>query len=162
MNLHNLTEKYQDLLDLAADGGDREQLDAMLDGLGGKIEEKIGNTACVVRSLELQGDVLDAEIKRLQARRSSMLNNATYLKECMQTSMTVMELDKVKTPLFTIGIQNNPPKVVVVDEFAIPESYFKVPQPTRSLMKEEVAKAWKAGQAVPGTEIVQEKSIRIK
>lgn len=162
MNLHNLTEQYQDLLDLAADGGDREQLDAMLDGLGGKIEEKIGNTACVVRSLELQAEVIDAELKRLQARRSSMLNNATYLKERMQTSMTVMELDKVKTPLFTIGIQNNPPKVVVVDEFAIPESYFKVPQPTRSLMKEEVAKAWKAGQSVPGTEIVQEKSIRIK
>lgn len=162
MNLYNLTEQYQDLLDLAADGGDREQLDEMLDGLGGKIEEKIGNTACVVRSLELQGDVLDAEIKRLQARKSSMLNNAAYLKERMQASMTVLERDKIKTPLFTVGIQNNPPKVVVVDEFAIPETYFYTPQPQRSLMKKEVTDAWRRGENVPGVEIVQEKSIRIK
>lgn len=162
MNLYDLAAQYQDLLDLAASGAPVEELDAMLDGLEGKLEEKLERTACVVRSVEANAEVIDAEIKRLQARKSSMLNNAQYLKDRMEAILTVLGKDKIKTPLFNIGMANNPPKVVVLDEMSIPEEYFQTPVPQRSLMKKEVAEAWKRGEVVPGTEIVQERKLRIR
>lgn len=162
MNLYELTEQYQDLLDLAAGGAPSEDLEVMLDGLEDRLEDKIEKTACVVRSIDLHAAAVDEEIKRLQARKSSMLNNAEYLKSRIETSLNVLGKDKMKTPLFNIGMVNNPPKVVVVDEFSIPETYFHTPQPQRSLMRAEIAKAWKGGQPVPGTQIVQDKRLSIK
>lgn len=162
MRLYDLSEQYQILLDMACDDPTNEQLQEMLNGLEGKIEEKIENTIKVVRSLEAQAKAIKEEEERLKARRTSIENSATRIKENVETIMKRMELEKVKGQLFTISLQSNPPKVVVLDEFHIPQKYFVTPQPVPQLQKKEIIEAWKNGVDIPGVQVVQEKSLRVR
>lgn len=162
MYLYELSEQYQTLLDMACDDPTNEQLQEMINGLEGKIEEKIENTIKVVRSLEAQAKAIKDEEERLKSRRTSIENNVARLKENVETIMKRVELEKVKGQLFTISLQSNPPKVVVLDEFFIPQKYFVTPQPVPQLQKKEIIEAWKSGADIPGVQVVQEKSLRVR
>ncbi|MMZ69582.1 hypothetical protein D1872_324470 [compost metagenome] len=73
-----------------------------------------------------------------------------------------MEIEKVKGKLFNISLQSNPPKVVVMDEFNIPQKYFVTPQPVPQLQKKDIIEDWKQGKEIPGVQVVQEKSLRVR
>ncbi|MFD1179518.1 siphovirus Gp157 family protein [Paenibacillus puldeungensis] len=162
MRLYELSEQYQMLLDMASEDPTNEQLQAMLEGMEGKIDEKIENTIKVVRSLESEAKAIKDEEDRLKSRRTAIENNAKYLKENIEIIMKRMELEKVKGQLFTISLQSNPPKVVVVDEFDIPQKYFVTPEPVPQLQKKDIIEAWKSGKEIPGVLVVQEKSLRVR
>lgn len=163
MRLFDLTEQYQDLLDLLQDDTDNEQLQSMLEGLSGKIEEKAENLAKVIKSIEANEDVLDAEIKRLTARKKTLTNNRNSLKTMLQLNMERLNTKKITGSLFTVSLQKNPPKVNVLDEESIPEHYSVVPDPPEPVLnKKKVLDDLKAGIEIPGVEMVQEQSLRIK
>ncbi|MEK5167139.1 siphovirus Gp157 family protein [Paenibacillus sp. FSL R5-0527] len=162
MRLYELSEQYETLLEMAIDNPDNEQLQEFLVGLEGKIEEKIENTIKVIRSLEAEAKAIKEEEERLAARRKSIENSFVRLKENVETIMKRMELEKVKGQLFTISLQSNPPKVVVLDEFDIPQKYFVTPEPVPQLQKREIIEAWKQGKDIPGVQVVQEKSLRVR
>lgn len=162
MRLYDLSEQYQMLLDMASDDPTNEQLQEMINGLEGKIDEKIENTIKVVRALEAEAKVIKEEEDRLKSRRTSIENNATRLKEYVEIIMKRMKLEKVEGQLFTVSLQSNPPKVIVLDEFHIPQKYFVMPQPVPQLQKKEIIEAWKNGADIPGVQVVQEKSLRVR
>jgi hypothetical protein len=70
-----------------------------------------------------------------------------------------MEIDKIKTPLFTVSLQKNPPSVEIVNEDLIPEQFKKV---TYTVAKKDILEALKNGQVIEGAEIKQTKSLRIR
>ncbi|GIO83517.1 hypothetical protein J25TS5_04490 [Paenibacillus faecis] len=162
MKLYELSEQYEILLEMASEDPDNEQLQEYLSGIEGKIEEKVENTVKVIRSLEAQAQAIQAEEVRLQARRTAIENNAQRIKDNLENVMKRMELEKVKGELFTVSLQTNPPKVAVIDEFLIPQKYFVTPQPVPKLQKKEIIEAWKAGKDIPGIQVVQEKSLRVR
>ncbi|NJJ38578.1 siphovirus Gp157 family protein [Paenibacillus apii] len=162
MRLYDLTQQYSDMLDFLEDDADNEQLQAMLDGLEGKIEEKIENTVKVMKSLESDAAAIDAEIKRLSGRKSALTNNITYLKTNVEQTMLKLGIEKVKGNIYTVAMQNNSPKVNVIDESLIPRSFFKV-SVTESLDKKMILDAMKSGEySGPGAAISQEKSLRVR
>ncbi|MDY8046538.1 siphovirus Gp157 family protein [Paenibacillus polymyxa] len=163
MRLYDLAEQYNDILDFLQDDSDNEKLQQMLDGLGGKIEEKIENTVKVMKSLESDVNGIDAEIKRLTSRKASLNNNISYLKQIIEFSMTSLDITKIKGSLFTVSMQNNPPKVNVIDAGWIPRDYFRVPEVVPQLDKKRLLEDLKSGiYAGPGAAIVQEKSLRVR
>lgn len=162
MRLYDLSEQYETLLELASEDPDNEQLQEYLSGLEGKIEEKVENTIKVVRSLEAQAQAIEAEEKRLQTRRTTIEKNAQWLKENLATFMKRLELEKVNGELFTVSLQTNPPKVNVIDEFLIPQKYYVTPAPVPKLQKKEIIEAWKQGKDIPGVQVVQDKSLRVR
>lgn len=163
MRLYDLAEQYNDLLDHLQDEANNEELQRMLDGIGGKIEEKIENTVKVMKSLESDVTAIDAEIKRLSGRKSTLSNNISYLKTNIEQSMSSMDLSKVKGVLFTVSMQNNPPKVNVVDESSIPKDYFRIPEVVPVLDKKRLLDELKKGSyTIPGVALVQEKSLRVR
>ena len=156
--LYELTEKYQHVLDLA------EQLDAevlkdTLDSIDDAIEVKAENTAKVVKELEGKVNAIDAEIKRLQERKSTLINNTKGIKGYLQTEMEKIGKTKIKGELFNIGIQNNPVSVNVLNESLIPERFF-VPQ-SANLDKKALKEELKHGD-IPGAELIQTKGLRIR
>lgn len=160
MRLYDLTEQYQDLLDHLRDEPDNEQFQAMLDGLEGKIEDKVENTIKVAKTLEYEAKALGEEIKRLQGRKSSIENNRKRLLENAQQILEDAKLDKLQGKLFNIWIQNNPPSVKILDESLIPKQFYKTPEPV--LQRSEIMDAIKAGDSVPGVEIVQGRGLRVR
>lgn len=162
MRLYDLSEQYTDLLDLLEQDADNEQLQTMLDGLEGKIEEKIENTAKVMKSLEFNAECIDTEIKRLTSRKSALTNNITYLKNNIEQSMLRLGIDKVTGNIYTVAMQNNPPKIQVIDESQISDFFFNL-KIDRTLNRKKLMDAIKnEGYHTMGATIVQEKSLRVR
>ena len=162
MRLYDMTEQYNDLLELLQDDADNEALQAMLNGLEGKIEEKIENYVKVMKSIEANAEAIDNEIKRLSARKAVLVKNAASLKQTVESTMRNFNIDKVKGTIHTIGFKKNPPKLNVLDETLIDESYF-VTKTDRALDKRRLLEDLKNENYLGfGVEIVQETSLQIK
>lgn len=159
MKLYELTESYNQVLEMA-EQLDTETLKDTLDSIDEAIEIKVENTAKVVRSLESNVDIIDSEIKRLTAKKSTLNNNIKGIKSYMQESMEQVGKDKIKGQLFNVGIQNNPQSVNVLDEKKINLNYF-VEQPPK-LDKKLLLADLKEGKEIKGVELQQTRSLRIR
>ena len=158
MKLYELTSGYQQVLEIA-EQLDAETLKDTLDSIEGAIEDKVENTAFVIRSLESNVKIIDEEIKRLQAMKSAQQNNANSLKTYIQESMEMVGLDKVVGNLIKVTVQNNPPSVRLTDDFK-DSRYLVEVEP--KVDKRAILDDLKRGVEVPGAELVQGRSIRIR
>lgn len=159
MKLYELTQSYQQVLEIA-EQLDSETLKDTLDSINDAVEQKVENTAFVVKQLEANVSVIDEEIKRLQAMKGTQTNNIKSLKLYLQESMEKVGLDKVQGKLIKIAIQNNPQSVEVLNENVIPKNYFVEQKP--KLDKKTILADLKSGAQVEGVEIKQTRSLRIR
>ena len=159
MKLFELTQSYQQVLEIA-EQLDAETLKDTLDSINDAVEQKVENTAFVVKQLEANISVIDKEIKRLQAMKGTQTNNIKSLKLYLQESMEKVGLDKVQGKLIKIAIQNNPQSVEVLNENVIPKNYFVEQKP--QLDKKALLTDLKGGVQVDGVEIKQSRSLRIR
>lgn len=162
MRLYEMSEQYNDLLDMLQNDMENEQLAIMLEGMEGKIEEKIENTVKVMKSLESEGSAIDAEIQRLMKRKAVLGNNVQNLKNNVEMTMRNLNIEQVKGTLHTIGFKKNPPKLNVIRESAIPYEYYNEPVVEPKLDRKKLLDAMKNGLLIDGVEIVQETSLTIK
>lgn len=167
MNLYELTSKYQALLDYAqsVDMTDEDQAEAVqetLDTLDESIETKAENIAHILKQLEYDEIIVNEEIKRYQAKKKALVNNQKQLKEYLKESMEYMNKDKIKTPKFSINIQNNPPKLIVENEEEIPKAYWQEQPPKldRRLLLNDLK--LEEFPDFKGARVVQERSLRIR
>jgi hypothetical protein len=159
MKLYELTNNYRQLLEMAEEM-DPQTLQDTLEAIQESIEDKAENTAKLIRSIEVDIEVIKAEEKRLAERRKALETKVTHIKEYLQNQMEAAGLTKVKRPTLTISIQANPPSVTVLDESLIPSAYI-IPQPPK-VSKKDILAALKQGEFIPGVEINQGKGLRIK
>lgn len=160
--LYELTEMYKNIWDLVGnDEADMDMLEMALQQIEDSLEQKAEGMAKIIKSID--GDIasLKEEEQRLAKRKKSLENKQANIKRYIQDQFTLADIDKVKTPLFTIALQNNPPSVKVIDENIIP-SIFRIETLNVSIAKKEIMDAIKSGQQVPGAEVQQSKSIRIR
>ena len=132
MNLFELTTEYVQLLELAEDPDvDPEVLRDTMEGLTGEIEDKADSYAYVINTIKGDIDVIDAEIKRLQARKKTLSNSVENIKNHLYTSMVAMDMRKIKTAKHSFTIAKNGGKAPVMldpalDIDALPEEFVKV------------------------------------
>lgn len=160
--LYELAEMYRNIQDLINDDEtDTETLEKALDEVKDNIENKAENIAKLVRYIEGDIETLKAEEKRLANRRKALENKKNGIKNYLEFQLKALKIDKVKTPLFTVSIQNNPPSVNILDEELIPEEFKKVSIVT-SIDRKELLTVLKEGREIDGAEIKQTKSLRIR
>ena len=163
LKLYELTESYQGIQNLLdADGVDQESLNMALAVIETEIQAKAQNIAVIIKGLESDAEIIKAEEKRLAERRKSSENKATWMKNYLEDELNNAGLDKIKTHTFTVALQKNPPAVVINDEKAIPAKYLTVIPEQYVVDKKAIAEAIKNGQEVPGAELKQGRSIRIR
>lgn len=157
--LYELTNDYTALLEMAEDA-DEQALRDTLEGIEGEIEDKADGYAKVLRELDKDSAGLDAEIKRLQAKKTAIANAANRIRTNLQDAMIATGKTKFKTSLFSFGIQKNPPSVVIDDDQEIPIDYLVVqdPKPDKKRMLAEL----KAGKELPFARLKQTESLRIR
>ena len=161
MNLYELTNNYKQLLFLLEES-DEVAIKDTLDSLNEAIELKAENTAKVIKQLEADSDMLKNEIQRQQDRKRTIDNNISRLKLYLQESLELAGKDKVQGELFTVSIQNNPPKLIVEDESEIPKAYWREQPPTldRRLLLQDLK--LEEYPDLKGARVVQERSLRIR
>ena len=164
MTLYELTNDYINLLALAEDPDtDPEVLADTLEGLDGQLEDKADNYAKVIRQIESDVNGLKAEIERLQARKTAAQNNIDRMKANLEQMMIATDKTKFKTELFSFGIQKNPAKVVMDEQYIenVPEEYLKYKDP--EIDRKKIAEDLKAGKDLGGiAHLEQSESLRIR
>ncbi|EPR7327062.1 siphovirus Gp157 family protein [Listeria innocua] len=157
MKLYELTESYQNVLDIA-EQLEAETLKDTLDAITESIEVKAENTAKVIKTVNAEIEALDTEIKRMSSRKSTLKNNVESMKHYLKEELEKVGLDKVKGQHLTIRIQNNPQGVLVEDESKL--GAYLVEQP-KKLDRKAILADLKDGKEIDGAEIQQGRSLRI-
>ena len=156
--LYDLTGKYLQLAELAEET-DPQLFSDTMDSITDAIEDKAVGYAKVDKELAKDEKALKEEAKRFSARAKTIANNRKNLKQSLQNTLELTGTEKIKTPEFTIYIQNNPVSVKLVDESKIPAYLTKtdiVPDKTR------IKQLLKEGKEIPGAELSAGSSLRIR
>ena len=142
-NIYELTADIQLLWNLM-ENGDLED-DALIDAMQNSQEElsiKLENYCKFIKNMEADAKAFKEEEQRLAARRKTLENTIERAKSAMKYAMDVAGEKKIKGNLFTISLQNNPPKVVLDEQYIenIPEKYIKYAEPeiNKALIKEDL------------------------
>lgn len=158
--LYELKSEYLQLRDMAGDPDiSPDALRDTMDAINGELEDKADGYARVIRELEAEEAGLDAEIKRLQARKSAVSGNKGRIKDALESAMRETGKLKFKTALFSFGIQKNPPSVAILSE-NIPLDYLVVPEPQPD--KKRILAELKAGATFDWAELRQTEALRIR
>ena len=154
MKLHEMTKNYIGFLESDIP---EDQLVDCLDSIEDAIEEKASNIVKVVECLAGDVSVLDAEIKRLQARKKAITGNQERLKEYLRYNMEATGINKIKHPLFNITLGRPTVTAEVVDIDFIPDEYVTTEVVSKA-DKKAILKALKDGEEVPGAVLSTGKS----
>lgn len=158
-NLYELTSNYKYVLDLA-DELDEQTLKDTLDSIKEPLDEKVDNTAKLIKAMENDAKAFKEEETRIKQRRQAIENNIKRIKERLQYDLESNALDKIEGKTFKVSVQNNPVSVKIVDEKMIPKGYFIEQEP--KLNKKELLEDMKRGEEIFGVELQQTRSIRIR
>lgn len=158
--LYELANNYRNLTELI-DREDVEQdlIQNALKECQGDIEEKVDNIVKLIRNIESDIEGYKAEEKRLNARRKSLENTVTSLKNYLDSSLKGLGLKEVKTTLFTCKFQKSKASVDIENLEDIPSGYIKI---KKEADKIALYTALKMGEEVPGAKLVQNETLKIK
>ena len=152
--LHQISKDYIGFLesDIPA-----EDLNECLESIEGAFEDKGSNIVAVVNTLQSDVDAISNEIKRLQERKKSIVNNQERLKEYLRYNMEVSGITKINHPLFNISLGK--PSVVadVTDVDLLPDEYIKL-ETKITPDKVKIKKALKEGIEIEGAQLSEGKS----
>ena len=161
MRLYDLTHNYSEVLNLLEEGGlEPSVLADTLDSIREPMQQKAENTVKVIQHLENNDLILKKEIDRLQEKRKANQKNVENLKHYLRDSLDMLPEPKVKTALFNIWVQNNPPSLVVNKEDNIPEVFYEPQAP--KLNKKALKEALEEGHRIEGVEIKQSRGVRFR
>lgn len=156
--LYELSGDYLQVQRMIEDGF--EGLEDTLESLQGPLHEKLEAYGMVIRNIESDVEGLKAEEKRLAERRKVMENGIKRMKLSMHDAMSSTGERKIKGEKFTFTIQKNPPSLKLVDESLIPKEFLVEVAP--SIDKKAIMERLKANEEIPGAQISQGESLRIR
>lgn len=162
--LYEMTEQYSELQALADsdDENMREAVATTMECIEGDFNDKAQALVTVVHNMDSDVDALDAEIKRLQARKTAIKNRQDSMRDYLRENMERTGINKISCPLFTINCVAGREIAAINDEDAIPDEYMVVKTEIRP-DKTAITKALKEGAEIPGVSLDRAKSsIRIK
>lgn len=161
MNLYEINEGIRAVMNRAADNGGELTAEDMaeLDKLDMARGDKLKAYACVVAECKATAEAIKSEAAALTAKARAQANLAERLSQTVFEDMNAHGEKKAGDKVRGWRIQAGPPRVDVVDEKAIPASFWHTPTP--ELCKSEISDMLKSGGEVPGAKLVQTEHIRL-
>jgi hypothetical protein len=156
----DLTEILDSDTELAAT--DKQQIiEDSLSHLIDDFKTKALNVAGFINNLKLELEAVKSAENRMYKRRNSLESKIQYLTEylfvqCQKTGTTSIKNDEL-----VIAIKNNPPKVIVDNEAAIPAEFKEVVE-TVKVAKSAIAAAIKNGLDVIGAHLESSQRLDIR
>jgi outer membrane murein-binding lipoprotein Lpp len=126
-----------------------------LDAVQDSLENKVDNIVKFLKNMEGDVAAYKSEEARLAKKRKTLENTYDGLKEYTRMTLMIANIEKLKTPLFSIRLQANPPSVFITNENLIPDEY-KVPQPSK-ISNKDILTDLKLGVEIAGARLADEK-----
>ena len=154
LRLFDIADDYLKALEALAEMDDLppEAIADTLEGLAGAFESKAAHVAAYIRTLEAEAAAIEDARQAMERRENALERHAMRLRDYLKTEMERTGLTRMKNAWLTLRIQANPLSVVIEDETMVPER-FKQPVTTIKLLKSEIGKTLKAGEAVFGAHL---------
>lgn len=125
--------------------------------------KKADSVGAVLAKFGAVETVISEEIDRLSARKKSVANRAARLRQYVMMAMRTMQRDRIEGALYTLTVQNNPPRVEVsVPVESLPEAYVRVVPESREVNKAAISAALKAGATIEGCALITSQSLRVR
>lgn len=162
MNLFDLSDAQRKVLDGIAvvDAETGEYYDSEnISELEGRIEDKIDAIACYIKEVDSDADAMKAEEQRIAKRRKAAEVRSDRLRQYLMAWMQESGRRKAETARSCVSLRRAE-SVKVYDDLALPDGFMRqrienVPD------KKAIKAAIKAGEQVPGAEIVSYDSMVI-
>lgn len=162
LTLYNIEQTQLELIEQLIDNGGEltSELEEALKLNEENLQTKGTNYGIVIKQIESECEIIDAEIKRLTQLKKSRENSVNRLKENIKTAMQIFGIVELKTPLMKINFRKS--ESVEVDNLAQLDSKFLVEKVTITPDKTKIKEAIKAGEEVNGARIVENQNLQIK
>lgn len=137
---------------------DADEIESAFGALGENIAEKLAGCGHVLRRFKADICAVAEEEMRLKAKRYRIDAARERLEERVRGLMLTTGMLKAKTASLTISLSKPSVRVEVLDGAAIPERFMVTPEPPPPKpVLADIKRALKAGEEVPGTELVEGK-----
>lgn len=162
MNLFQIEQQYIELADklIELEGELTPEIEQALNITLAEFETKSIAYGHVIRKLDAECDIIDAEIKRLQSIKRSRESALERLKMRIKDAMELFGMDKVQTPTLKLSFRKSE-SVEVEDVNALPSMY-KTIKVTESPDKQLIKESLKLGKEIPGARLVTNNNLQIK
>ena len=162
MNLYQINQKYIDILGMTdEDGCLSEDAFAALEEIQGEETRKIDNVALFIKNTEVFANAIKNEEKALSDRRKTYENKVERLKKYLSDYLLAKGKEKFETQSVVLSFKKSSP-VNIFDEAAILADHPELTTTEIKVSKEKVKAAIKAGQTIPGAEIIENQNLQIK
>ena len=162
MNLFNIQHEYLLLINQIIENGGEvtPQQELNLQITREQLQGKGTNYAFVIKKLDAECDIIDAEIKRLTELKKVRQNACERLKANISHAMQIFEVDKIESPLIKLSFRKSQ-SVNVADVNSLPNEY-KTIKVTEQADKVKIKQALLNGEVIEGCEIVNNNNLQIK
>lgn len=124
-------------------------------------DDKVESCVAVIKNLKSDADQIDAEIKRLQARKAAVENNRKGLSEYIKAEMERLGKDKVKAGVHQARIANSPVSAIITDADRVSLEFKETHTETRIDKKAIIQHFKETGEILKGVEMKQATHLRV-
>ena len=162
MNIYQIQHEYLLLVNQIIENGGEvtPQQELNLQITRDQLQDKGTNYAFVIKKLDAECDIIDAEIKRLTELKKVRQNACERLKNNISNAMHTFEVDKIESPLIKLSFRKSQ-SVNVSDVNSLPNEY-KTIKVTEQADKVKIKQALLNGEVIEGCEIVNSNNLQIK
>lgn len=162
LTIYQIEQSYNQLAEeLIENGGElTPSLEEQLAITEDQLQNKSVAYSFVIKQMDADVDIIDAEIKRLQNLKKQREKASEYLKERIKHAMDTFQIEEIKTPLVKINFRKS--ESVEVDDVNQLPAAFKVVKVTEQADKAAIKAAIKDGVEVTGCRIETHRNLQIK
>ena len=162
MNIYQIQNEYLLLINQIIENGGEvtPQQELNLQITRDQLQDKGTNYAFVIKKLDAECDIIDAEIKRLSELKKVRQNACERLKSNISHAMQTFEVDKIESPLIKLSFRKSQ-SVNVSDVNSLPNE-FKTIKVTEQADKMKIKQALLNGEVIEGCEIINSQNLQIK
>lgn len=134
-----------------------------LEEFQGERQTKIENTVLYCKNLDSEAAAIKAEEESLRKRRERIESKSERLKRMVMFSMMANNENEFESTRCYAKLKETD-ATDIIDMDLIPEEYIKVttPEPERKPDKNAIKKAIKAGQDIPGAQLIKNRKLNIE
>lgn len=160
-SIYNIAKEYIDIIDeLENNNGEiTPEIETALAINETELQQKSVAYVSVIKSLDAEVEIIDNELKRLQALKKARNTITSNLKERLSNAMQQYGIDEIKTELVKINFRKSK-SVNIFDESQLPMDC-KIVQ-VIPISKTELKKRIDSGEDIPGVEILDNLNLQIK
>ena len=159
-SLYNITAEAMDLASALEEGEITPELENSLIINQTELQDKAINYAYVIRTVEIDVDAIDEELKRLQAIKKAKNNVIDRMKESVVNAMGIYGIEKISTPTLNLSLRKSE-IIEIVNESQLPDG-FKTQKITFTPDKTRMKQCIKDGDDVPGAVLSVNYNLQIK